>query len=82
MTMAAEAKLFVNASSTDHQAISDERRRREKWQLEVGPGYWRRYNSSLEMGKILVITIKRDGKGELLEHQIWLISLNMTGLWG
>jgi hypothetical protein len=31
MTMAARAKLFVNASSTDHQAISDERRRREKW---------------------------------------------------
>jgi hypothetical protein len=45
MTMAAGAKLFVNASSTGHQAISDERRRREKWQLEVGPGYWGRYNS-------------------------------------
>jgi hypothetical protein len=30
MTMAVGAKLFVNASSTDHQAISDERRRREK----------------------------------------------------
>jgi hypothetical protein len=31
MIMAAGAKLFVNASSTGHQAISDERRRREKW---------------------------------------------------
>jgi hypothetical protein len=30
MTIAAGAKLFVNTSSTDHQAISDERRRREK----------------------------------------------------
>jgi hypothetical protein len=30
MTMAAGAKLFVNASSIGHQAISDERRRREK----------------------------------------------------
>jgi hypothetical protein len=39
MTMAAGAKLFVNVSSTSHQAISDERRRREKWQLEVDPGY-------------------------------------------
>jgi hypothetical protein len=45
MTMATGAKLFVNASSTGHQAISDERRMREKWQLEVGPGYWGRYNS-------------------------------------
>jgi hypothetical protein len=32
--------------------------------------------------EILVITVKGDEKGELLEHQIWLISLNMTGLWG
>jgi hypothetical protein len=39
MTMAAGAKLFVNTSFTGHQAIFDERRRREKWQLEVGPGY-------------------------------------------
>jgi hypothetical protein len=31
MTMAAGVKLFMNASSTGHQAISDERRRREKW---------------------------------------------------
>jgi hypothetical protein len=30
MTMAAGAKFFVNASSTGHQAISDERHRREK----------------------------------------------------
>jgi hypothetical protein len=30
MTMVAEAKLFVNASSIGHQAISDEGRRREK----------------------------------------------------
>jgi hypothetical protein len=45
MAMAAGAKLFVNASSTDHQAISDERRMREKWQLEVSPSYWGRYNS-------------------------------------
>jgi hypothetical protein len=30
MTMATGAKLFVNASSTGHQAISDERCRREK----------------------------------------------------
>jgi hypothetical protein len=45
MTMAAGAKLFVNASSTGHQAISDERCRREKWQLEVSPDYWGRYNS-------------------------------------
>jgi hypothetical protein len=30
MIMAAGAKLFVNASSTGYQAISDERRRREK----------------------------------------------------
>jgi hypothetical protein len=30
MTMAAGAKLFVNTSFTGHQAISDERRRREK----------------------------------------------------
>jgi hypothetical protein len=45
MTMAAGAKLFVYASSTGHQAISDERRRREKWQLKVSPGYWGRYNS-------------------------------------
>jgi hypothetical protein len=30
MTIAAGAKIFVNASSTGHQAISDERRRREK----------------------------------------------------
>jgi hypothetical protein len=45
MTMAAGAKLFVNVSSTGHQAISDERHRREKWQLKVGPGYWGRYNS-------------------------------------
>jgi hypothetical protein len=30
MTMAAGAKLFVNASSTGHQAIFDEHRRREK----------------------------------------------------
>jgi hypothetical protein len=44
ITMAVGAKLFVNTFSTSHQAISDERRRREKWQLEVGPGYWGRYN--------------------------------------
>jgi hypothetical protein len=63
MTMAAGAKLFVNASSTSHQAISDERRRREKWQLEVGPGYYGRYNSLFvwgEMEEILVITIKKE----------------------
>jgi hypothetical protein len=30
MTMAAGAKLSVNASSTGHQIISDERRKREK----------------------------------------------------
>jgi hypothetical protein len=30
ITMAAGAKLFVNASSTGHQTISDERPRREK----------------------------------------------------
>jgi hypothetical protein len=59
MTMAAEAKLFANVSSTGlagaklfanvsstgHQAISDERHKREKWQLKVGPSYWGRYNS-------------------------------------
>jgi hypothetical protein len=31
MTMAAGTKLFMNTSSTGLQAISDERRRREKW---------------------------------------------------
>jgi hypothetical protein len=35
ITMAAGAKLFVNASSTGHRAISDERRRRE---VAVGSG--------------------------------------------
>jgi hypothetical protein len=45
MTIATGAKLFVNASSTGHQIIFDERHRREKWQLEVDPSYWRRYNS-------------------------------------
>jgi hypothetical protein len=30
MIMAVGAKLFVNASSTGHQAISEERHRREK----------------------------------------------------
>jgi hypothetical protein len=39
MIMAVGAKLFVNASFTGHQAISDERRRRKKWQLEVSPSY-------------------------------------------
>jgi hypothetical protein len=51
MTMIVGAKLFVNASSTGHQAISDEYRRREKWQLEEGPCYWRRYNSLLFEGR-------------------------------
>jgi hypothetical protein len=40
MTMAAGAKLFMNVSSTDHQAISDERRMREnvsrRWILAIG----------------------------------------------
>jgi hypothetical protein len=42
MTMAAGAKLFVNASFTNHQAISDERR-----EATVGGGsrLWGRYNS-------------------------------------
>jgi hypothetical protein len=62
MTISAGAKLFVNVSFTGHRAISDERRRREKWQLEVDSGYWGRYNSpfiSGEMREILVITKKR-----------------------
>jgi hypothetical protein len=45
MTIATRSKLFMNASSTGYQAISDERHRREKWQLEVDPDYWGRSNS-------------------------------------
>jgi hypothetical protein len=55
MTMAARAKLFVNVSSTGHQAISDERRMREnvswRWIPAIGgdttpplfEGRWERY---------------------------------------
>jgi hypothetical protein len=72
MTMAARAKLFVNVSSTSHQTISDERRRRE---VAVG-------GESLLLGEIQLPLYlrghmgdigdhrKKDEKGERLEHQI------------
>jgi hypothetical protein len=73
MIMAAGAKLFVNASSTGHQAISDERRKREV-AVRGGSRLWEEIQLPLYLrgnGKDIGDHRKKgDRKGELLKHRI------------
>lgn len=70
MTMTAGAKLFMNASFTGHQAISDERRRRE---VAVGGRSWLLGEIQLSLylrkdGRDIGDHHEKDEKEELLEH--------------
>jgi hypothetical protein len=73
MTMAVGAKLFVNASSTAHQVISDERHRREVT-VEGRPRLLREIQ--------LLLYLRGDG-GDIGDHHVEMLTriIRAFGLW-